>query len=154
MAWGGPASRVPSEPAQALDESTPFVMKTPGPLLIAVAAVVFGASLTTGVDSQQGPGAQAHHDPPAAAPAPAPPPPRGRTYVGSEACRRCHAPMYERWSRTRMANVVADPRVHPEAVLPDFNKPDPLLTFKLDDVAFVYGSKWKQRYFRKVGNDY
>ena len=39
-------------------------------------------------------------------------------------------------------------------VLPDFNKADPLLTFKLDDVAFVYGSKWKQRYFKKVGNDY
>jgi predicted CXXCH cytochrome family protein len=39
-------------------------------------------------------------------------------------------------------------------VLPDFNKPDPLLTFKLDDVAFAYGSKWKQRYFTKVGNDY
>jgi hypothetical protein len=53
-----------------------------------------------------------------------------------------------------MANVVTDPREHPEVVLPDFNKPDPLLTFKLSDVAFVYGSKWKQRYFTKVGNDY
>jgi len=53
-----------------------------------------------------------------------------------------------------MANVVTDPREHPEMVLPDFSKSDPLLTFKLDDVAFVYGSKWKQRYFTKVGNDY
>ena len=35
-------------------------------------------------------------------------------------------------------------------ILPDFSKPDPLLTFKLDDIAFVYGSKWKQRYFTKV----
>jgi hypothetical protein len=35
-------------------------------------------------------------------------------------------------------------------VLPDFSKPDPLLTFKLDDVAFVYGSKWKQRYLRSA----
>ena len=43
---------------------------------------------------------------------------------------------------------------HPEAVIPDFTKPDPLLTFKLDDIAFVYGSKWKQRYFTKVGDDY
>ena len=47
-----------------------------------------------------------------------------------------------------------DPKQHPEAVLPDFGKPDPLLTFKLSDVAFVYGSKWKQRYFTKVGDDY
>jgi predicted CXXCH cytochrome family protein len=53
-----------------------------------------------------------------------------------------------------MANVVTDPRKRPDVVLPDFSKADPLLTFKLDDVAFVYGSKWKQRYFKKVGDDY
>jgi predicted CXXCH cytochrome family protein len=82
-------------------------------------------------------------------------PPAARPeYVGSEACKRCHAPTYERWSKTRMANVVRDPKLHPDAVLPDFTKPDPLLTFKLDDVAFTYGSKWKQRYFTRVGNDY
>jgi predicted CXXCH cytochrome family protein len=53
-----------------------------------------------------------------------------------------------------MANVVTDPKVHPEVVIPDFNKADPLLTFKLSDVALVYGTKWKQRYFKKVGDDY
>ena len=41
-----------------------------------------------------------------------------------------------------------------KSCIPDFTKPDPLLTFKLDDVAFVYGTKWKQRYFKKVGDDY
>ena len=61
---------------------------------------------------------------------------------------------YERWTKTRMANVVRDPREHPDAIIPDFDKPDPLLTFKKDDIAFVYGSKWKQRYFKKVGDDY
>src|SRR4051794_12812243 len=53
-----------------------------------------------------------------------------------------------------MANVVQDPRVHPEAILPDLAKSDPLVTFKKEDIAFTYGSKWKQRYFTKVGNDY
>jgi predicted CXXCH cytochrome family protein len=53
-----------------------------------------------------------------------------------------------------MANVVRDPKVHPDAIIPDFSKADPLLTFTKDDVAFVYGSVWKQRYFKKVGNDY
>ena len=77
-----------------------------------------------------------------------------RAYVGSAACGDCHASIYERWAKTRMANVVTDPRVRPQVVIPDFSKPDPLLTFKLDDVAFVYGTKWKQRYFKKVGNDY
>lgn len=80
--------------------------------------------------------------------------PPTRTYVGSQACRQCHAATYERWSKTRMANVVTDPRQRPEVVLPDFNIPDPLLTFKLSDVAFAYGTKWKQRYFTKVGDDY
>ncbi len=75
-------------------------------------------------------------------------------YVGSEACAKCHPAIYARWKKTRMANVVRDPREHPEAVIPDFSKPDPLLTFTLKDVAFVYGSKWKQRYFQKIGNDY
>src|SRR3989454_12789357 len=80
--------------------------------------------------------------------------PSARTYVGSGTCGSCHVELYQRWSRTRMANVVSDPRVRPQAVLPDFTKADPLLTFKLDDAAFTYGSKWKQRDFKRVGNDF
>src|SRR5438477_5961598 len=40
-------------------------------------------------------------------------------YVGSLACQRCHAETYERWSHTRMANVVTDPKVTPRVVIPD-----------------------------------
>jgi len=87
-----------------------------------------------------------------AAQPPAPPP--ASPYVGSAACSRCHAPIYARWSKTLMANVVRDPKVHPEAIIPDLSKPDPLVTFTKDDIAFVYGSKWKQRYFTRVGDDY
>jgi predicted CXXCH cytochrome family protein len=86
--------------------------------------------------------------------APAQPQAVAPTYVGSTVCKTCHPAMYERWSKTRMANVVADPKVHPEVILPDFSKPDPLVTFKKEDIAFVYGTKWKQRYFQKVGDDY
>src|SRR5579862_2521335 len=75
-------------------------------------------------------------------------------YVGSAACKTCHAAIYQRWSKTRMANVVTDPKLHPEAIIPDLSKFDPLLTFKKDNIAFIYGSKWKQRYFQKVGDDY
>ena len=53
-----------------------------------------------------------------------------------------------------MANVVRDPAQHPEAIIPDLSKPDPLVKFTKSDIAFVYGSKWKQRYFKKVGDDY
>jgi predicted CXXCH cytochrome family protein len=81
-------------------------------------------------------------------------PPDTATYVGSAACSRCHAPIVDRWKRTRMANVVRDPREHPEAIMSDFSQPNPLVTFTRDQIAFVYGSKWKQRYFRKSGDDY
>jgi hypothetical protein len=64
----------------------------------------------------------------------------GSHYVGSAACQSCHQEVYARWQKTRMANVVRDPREHPDAIIPDFSKPDPLLTFTKDDIAFVYGS--------------
>ena len=75
-------------------------------------------------------------------------------FVGSQSCKNCHEEVYNRWTKTRMANVVRDPKQHPEAIIPDFSKPDGLLTFTKEDVALVYGSNWKQRYFKKVGDDY
>src|SRR5216683_688706 len=44
------------------------------------------------------------------------------TYVGSTACRTCHAAIYARWQKTPMANIVRDPKEHPEAILPDLTK--------------------------------
>ncbi len=75
-------------------------------------------------------------------------------YVGSSSCRSCHQGLYDRWKSTLMANVVRDPHEHPEAIIPDLSIHDPLVTFTKDDIAFVYGSKWKQRYFKKDGDDY
>ena len=75
-------------------------------------------------------------------------------YVGSQACATCHRDIYDRWRKTRMANVVRDPREHPDAIAPDMTKPDPVVTFTKADIAFVYGSRWKQRYFTKIGDDY
>ncbi|HLH38598.1 MAG TPA: cytochrome c3 family protein [Bryobacteraceae bacterium] len=76
------------------------------------------------------------------------------SYTGSAACKNCHPAIYERWTRTRMANVVRDPKTHPDAILPDLSKPNPLVNFSANDIAFVYGSKWKQRYFVKRDGDY
>ncbi len=53
-----------------------------------------------------------------------------------------------------MANVVRDPREFPDAIIPDLSKSNSLVNFSTNDIAFVYGSKWKQRYFKKVGDDY
>ncbi len=75
-------------------------------------------------------------------------------YVGSKACELCHAAIYERWKKTPMANVVRDPRTHRDAILADFLKAPSFVTFTRKQIAFVYGSIWKQRYFEKVGDDY
>jgi predicted CXXCH cytochrome family protein len=75
-------------------------------------------------------------------------------FIGSAACSKCHQELYNRWKKTLMANVVRDPHEHPDAIIPDLTKPDPLVKFSIDDIAFVYGSKWKQRYFKKIGDDY
>jgi mono/diheme cytochrome c family protein len=64
-------------------------------------------------------------------------------YVGSESCRRCHAEIYERWKKTPMANVVRDPKMYPDAIIPDLSTNN-VAKFTVDQVAFVYGSKWKR----------
>jgi predicted CXXCH cytochrome family protein len=74
-------------------------------------------------------------------------------YVGSQSCEKCHAGIYQRWKKTPMANVVRDPTTHPDAILPDLAT-NTVAKFRKDQVAFVYGSIWKQRYFTKVGDDY
>lgn len=74
-------------------------------------------------------------------------------YTGSQSCQKCHAEIYERWKKTPMANVVRGPREHPDAIIPDLNT-NKVAKFTKVQVALVYGSIWKQRYFTKVGDDY
>ena len=74
-------------------------------------------------------------------------------YSGSQSCAKCHEEIYEHWQKTPMANVVRDPRQHPDAIIPDLATNN-VAKFSKDQVAFVYGSIWKQRYFTKVGDDY
>jgi predicted CXXCH cytochrome family protein len=74
-------------------------------------------------------------------------------YVGSQACEKCHAQIYEHWKKTPMANIVRDPHQHPDAIIPNLATNN-VYKFTKDQVAFVYGSIWKQRYFTKIGDDY
>jgi len=74
-------------------------------------------------------------------------------YTGSQACEKCHQEIYARWKKTPMANVVRDPHVHPEAITADLATNN-VAKFTKDQVAFVYGSLWKQRYFTKAGDEY
>ena len=74
-------------------------------------------------------------------------------YVGSQACAKCHQDIYDRWKKTPMANVVRDLHQHPDAIIPDLSTNN-VSKFSREQVAFVYGSLWKQRYFTKIGDDY
>src|SRR5258708_26757663 len=74
-------------------------------------------------------------------------------YVGSQACEKCHAEIYARWKKTPIANVVRHPRTHPHAIIPNLATNN-VAKFTVDQVALVYGSLWKQRYFTKIGDDY
>jgi predicted CXXCH cytochrome family protein len=76
------------------------------------------------------------------------------TYVRSQACQKCHEQIYRRWKKTPMANVVRDPREHPDAIIPNLATNPISPKFTQDQVALVYGSIWKQRYFTKIGDDY
>jgi len=53
----------------------------------------------------------------------APPPGLTSTYIGSATCKTCHPAIYARWSKTRMANVVTDPKVRPDVILPGLRSP-------------------------------
>ena len=77
----------------------------------------------------------------------------GATYTGSHACARCHQSIYEHWQKTPMANVVRDPREHPDAIIPNLATNTTPAKFTKDQVTLVYGSLWKQRYFTQVGDD-
>ncbi len=77
-------------------------------------------------------------------------------YVGSEKCGECHHHYYHGWkttlhSRQEQEVIIEGPDKN---VLGDFSSKDPDLTFTLDDVDLLVGSRLKQRYAKKIGNDY
>src|SRR5437879_12092798 len=72
-----------------------------------------------------------------------------RTYVGSTTCGDCHQTVYQRWTKTRMANVVTDPKVRPKVIIPDLSRPEPLFNFKAADIAHVSTTSCKQQSCRR-----
>ncbi|HMD35505.1 MAG TPA: hypothetical protein VKH42_11080, partial [Vicinamibacterales bacterium] len=75
-------------------------------------------------------------------------------FVGSKACERCHADISARWAKTRMANVVRDPKQHPEAFIPDFSIPDPLSRSQRKTSRSFTAASGSSATLRKVGDDY
>jgi len=69
-------------------------------------------------------------------------------YVGSATCARCHANTYASFIDTWHPNMLR--QADDTNILGDFNSQDPDLTFTRDDVQWVLGGQYKQRYLTEV----
>lgn len=74
-------------------------------------------------------------------------------YVGSKICGGCHPENYEGWKTTLHSKMVQKPN-QPGALVADFSKQDISPQFKLEEVDLLLGSRFKQRFMKKIGNDY
>lgn len=81
-------------------------------------------------------------------------------FVGSDKCKKCHAEEFKSWKGTFHAKMVSSPKggllkEAKDAWKGDAANPGPTKgnvtgkPFTLDDVQYVVGSKWKQRYLVK-----
>ncbi len=70
--------------------------------------------------------------------------------VGSETCKTCHAQQYADWQTTWHSKALQDPKKDPKVVVADLTM---TTTVKIADVVYTQGGLWKQRYWKKVGDD-
>jgi ssDNA-binding Zn-finger/Zn-ribbon topoisomerase 1 len=69
-------------------------------------------------------------------------------YVGSSKCAQCHGAKYESYRQTWHSRILRP--ATDETVLGDFDSTDPDLSFSLDDVVYVVGGQFSQRYLTDV----
>ena len=116
-------------------------------IMLPVVGVVLSAALCAGAGSVQA-GQQAKKAGPKS------------EFVGSEQCRKCHKIEYDSWKKTFHSKIVMPRKggILKEAVekwAGDGTNPGPTVgnvtgkAFKLEDVQYVVGSRWKQRYLVK-----
>jgi hypothetical protein len=73
-------------------------------------------------------------------------------YVGSKTCQACHPLHFTAQSHT-LHTKIFHPVQSPDEILGDFTTPNPLVTFKKEDIEFVVGSAWEQVYLYRKGED-
>jgi len=77
-------------------------------------------------------------------------------YVGSKTCVSCHEQHYRGWKCTLHSKMEQEPirEGQHKNILGDFTVQDPALTFSLEDVDMLVGSRFKQRYAKRIGPDF
>jgi hypothetical protein len=78
-----------------------------------------------------------------------PPTPNNESgYVGSTTCARCHANTSSAFQQTWHPGILRP--VNVSDILGDFSGQDPIRTFTRDDVTWVVGGQYKQRYLTEI----
>ena len=67
-------------------------------------------------------------------------------YVGSDKCQKCHEDEHKHWQASQHSKMIQDVNKNPNVVVADFLKLPKDANFKLEDVTYAVGSKFKQRY--------
>ncbi len=73
-------------------------------------------------------------------------------YVKSTGCESCHPEIYRQWKMTSHARMLRDAKKNPSAILAD--KFSDEIPFAKDDIEFVLGSHWIQKYLTKIGGEF
>jgi hypothetical protein len=72
-------------------------------------------------------------------------------YVGSSKCAQCHGAKYESYRQTWHARILRP--ATDETVLGDFTSTDPDLSFGRDEVAYVVGGQFSQRFLTDIDGE-
>jgi len=73
---------------------------------------------------------------------------QGPGYVGSDICAQCHGAKYESFRQTWHARILRE--AGDDTIAGDFTSADPDLTFSPEDVAYVVGGQFSQRYLTET----
>lgn len=76
---------------------------------------------------------------------------QGPVYVGSDTCALCHGAKHEEFQETWHARILRP--ASEETIVADFASADPDLTFTVDDVEYVVGGQFSQRYLTEVDGE-
>ena len=67
-------------------------------------------------------------------------------YVGSQKCAECHAEEHKMSQHSMHSKMIQDVKKDPSVIVADFSKLPADADFKLEDIRYTVGSKFKQRY--------
>jgi hypothetical protein len=78
---------------------------------------------------------------------------KGASYVGSAKCAECHQDLYDIQHASMHVKMIQDVRKDTAAIVVDFSTLPEDADFKLEEVIYTIGGKFKQRYMIRFDKD-